>query len=810
MVADLRYALRLLSRAPLFSFISIATLAIGLGCIAVVVAAINALSLRPLPHLPDDDRLVALTQQQTERGLDDLGANLVDLHDLAGETDIFEGIFHHTDLTVIFTAGEQPRRYLGNTVSAGTFELLGVEPLLGRTLLPTDAASDAPPVAVISHAVWQEQFAGNPEVIGTAVPLNGVPTRIVGVMPPGWRFPEISDVWLPFPGQGKAIPLERGEYYVAAGARLRPGVTLAEAQARSDQVMESLAQLHPETNTGVTIRLQPFRDAGSDGPRHLTFLLLGAVLCIFFIACANVAHLQLARCTSRTPELALRQALGASRARIIRQLLAEGVVLALFGGAAGALAGLWGTDLMVAAIPRDLPFWLDFTPDGRVLGVILLAALGAGVGLGIVPAWRLSRWQIVQNVQQGDRLLHHRSRTNARLRHGLVVAQIALALVLLIGAGLMLRSFVQLRRVNPGFVAERVETFRVGIPTAMTAQIDPGRFFDDVLARVASDDAVEAAAAISPLPGAGSLPQLAVQPLGPCPLPAGTSLTASTRTVTPGLFQTLQIALLSGRDFDARDQVESPPVAIIDAELAKRCFGGVEAAVGRKIRVHYRSTLHPDAREVTVIGVVAPIRQRLERAESHAGIYFPHAQRGDSFLSVVVRTKAKSATFFDDAQAVVWSVQPSIPIYATWTLSDVLLRSPGVWTHQFFSRLFAIAGAIALLLACIGIYGVMTFHVCHQRHEIGVRMALGAPAVEVVRTVVRQGLQLVTYGLSAGVAAAALLAHLLGGILYGISPLDPLTFLLVPTILGLVAIVTCYVPTRRATRIDPVVALRGD
>jgi putative ABC transport system permease protein len=807
-MTDLRYALRLLAKAPMFTAIAVLTLAIGIGGLAVVFSAIDALAFKPLPHIPEADRVVRLTQQHLPRGLDDLGVNLLDLRDLEARMTTLEGVFYHSDLTVILTGSEEPQRLRGTYLSDFALPLLRATPSIGRSFAPEDAKPGADPVALISHKVWQNRFGGTPEIVGSVIPLNGVPTTIIGVMPPGWRYPETSDVWVPFQEQEKFESPSRGEYHLSAGARLKPDASLLQAQTEADGIMAALGQEHPATNADVTVRLRGLRDQDLVQTQHLTLLLVGAAFCIFLIACANVANLQLARSTTRAPEFALRVALGASRLQLLRQLLIENVVLALIGGIGGALVGLWGVDFMVAAIPIDLPFWLQFTPDLRVIGAILAVAFLAGLLFGVVPAWRASQPDVAQALRQGDRTLTDQGRRGTQLRHALVIAEIAVALVLLVGAGLLLRSFLHLRNIDPGFDARQVLTFRVGLPVAMVkADGEAQEFFARLIPRLAKLPGVESAAAINQLPGSSSKQPVIIRP---DPSEPDRLTNASSRSVTPDLFRTLRVPLLSGRGFNDDDRAGRPEVAIVDAAFAEQHLGGVDQAVGRRIAAHSRGYPSRDWVEYEVVGVVGSIRHQLERDDASPTFYLPHAQRTENFMSVVVRTHVDPASILSAVRAEVLAVHKLIPTYDELLLEDVILRSPGVWTQQFFSQLFTAAGLVALFLACIGIYGVMSYSVTQLHHEIGVRMALGAPAAHVVRDIVRRGVRLVAWGLGSGFIAAYLLANLLTGVLYGVSPHDPPTFAVVPLLLAAVAIVACYVPSRRATRIDPNLAIRGE
>ncbi len=819
MFADLRFAFRQLAKAPAFTAIALVTLAVGIGSATVVFSAINALIFKPLPLLSDpEDRFLHTTQTNPARGHLDLGWSYPDFTEFQRRATSLAGLWIHTDRTVIIGGTDIPERQIGTEITWDAFALMGLQPGLGRGFTAVDAKPDAPPVALISAALWKRRFAGAPEVLGTTVLLNDQPTTIVGVMPPAWRYPDFTDVWTPLRA-GEERMTVRGSYIFSGRARLKPGVTLAQAQAEADTIMAALAQEFPATCAGIGVKFRPIREEAIENTRQQTVLLFGAVMFVFLIACVNVANLLLARASTRAKELAIRLALGAPRSRLVRQLGTESLVLALLGGAGGLLLALWGNDAMLAAIPVELPFWLRFDFDGRVFAFVFALSLVAALVFGLVPALRASRPDVVQELKEGGRSDEASGPHARQIRSLLVVFEVALALVLLVGAGLMMRSFLRLRALDPGFDARQVLTFRTGFPLAMFGEKKeiPARFFETLLPRLAALPGVEAVSAVSTLPGKDGM--VGAFRIDGQPKPAGVSdaPTARFRVVTAGYFSTLRIPLLVGRDFDdTLDRADSPRVAVIDEAFARRHFGSPRAALGRRIGGMGSEPATPPQAEkyppAEIIGVVGTIRHQLDRDERQPTMYGSQKQDPSNFLSVVVRTSGDPTRLIRDnsARDTVLAVNRALPIYDVFPLEDVLLRSDTVWPRRFFGWLFTVFGLVALFLACIGIYGVMSYNVTRRTQELGVRLALGASPRDVIGLVVRHGLQLVGWGLGAGLIAAYLLTNLLTGVLYGVSPHDPPTFALVPLVLAAVALFACWLPSRRATLIEPNAALRAE
>lgn len=817
MLADLRFALRQLAKSPGFTAVALLTLAVGMGSATVVFSAINAFLFKPLPLLDyAEDRLVYATETERRRGNDDLGWNYPDYAALRARSTTLAGLWIHFDRTVIIAGTERPQRMQGTEITWDAFSLMGVKPIHGRPFVTADAEPDAPVVALISWRLWKRRFDGAPDIVGSSITLNGQPATVIGVMPREWWYPDVSDVWTPM--QAGEKHQVRDDHPFSGRARLKPGVTLAAAQAEADAIFGALEREFPQTNTGVGVKLRPIREEAIQDTSSFTGLLLGAVTCVFLIACVNVANLLLARAATRSKEFAIRLALGAERPRVVRQLVTESLVLALLGGVGGLILGLWGNDAMVAALPMEIPFWLRFDFDLRVFGFVFALSVIAALLVGLVPALKASRPDVVNELKEGGRSLETSGPRMLRLRNLLVVVEIALALVLLVGAGLMMRSFLQLRRLDPGFDPRNVLTFRTGFPTGMIDEDKKNaeRFFDELLPKLATLPGVESAAFMSWRPSRDDQGSVGAFHLEhePRPTRPADAHPALLRVVSSTYFTTLRIPLKAGRLFDDRiDRPDAPKAVIIDEGFAVRHFGSSAAAVGQRLG-GFGPEKHMEAGSghplFEIIGVVGTIRHRLDRGDRFPTIYFASKQAPGSFLTVTLRTRGAAAALIESARETVIAVNREIPIYDEGALEEQLLRSDTVWPRRFFSYLFSVFALVALFLACIGIYGVMTYNVAQRVQELGVRLALGAQPQEVIRLVVHHGLRLVAWGLGVGLIAAYFLANLLAGVLYGVSPHDPPTFAAVPVLLAVVALFACWLPGRRATLIEPNAALRAD
>jgi putative ABC transport system permease protein len=804
MLNDLRYALRSLVKNPVFTLSAVVTIALGIGAATVSFTVLNALLLRPLPFIQNQDRMLWVNEAIPSRDIASTDIVYADFLIWRERAQTLESIWLYNSRTVVLRGQNQPERIQGAGISANAFQAMGVQPILGRNFLPAEEKPEAPPVALLGYGLWQRLFGSDASIVGKTVALNGQPTTIVGVMPDGWRYPETADLWVPLQITGHAA--EHGFFNYNGHAMLKPGVTLAQARTELEGIAAGIARDFPATNTGLTVTLRPVREEAAEDMARYTVLLFGAVMFVFLIACANVANLLLARASGRTKEVALRLALGASRGRLVRQFLTESLLLGLAGAVAGLLTAFWGRDLLLATIPVEIPFWLRFEFSPAVFAFVLTLSLVATLLCGLFPALQVSRQDLQEGLKTADR-----SSTGGpagqRLRQGLVVLEIGLALVLLVSAGLMVRSFLAVGQVRPGFEAENVLTFRLGFPPS--ANEDPEtfrRFFRELLPKLSALPGVESAAATSVLPALGQGGFLPIHVEGqPEPKTIQEAPGALHRTVTSDLFSTLRVPRRAGRFFDARDDAAHPAVAIIDEEFARQFFPSVDP-IGKRFRQVKNAGEAP--RWLEVVGVVGNVRRWLDRDQAVPTVYRPYEQDSLNFMSVTLRVHDDPGAIGQAARATVLSVNPDIPIYNLATLTQSLQQA--VWTRRTFGWLFTVFAGIALFLASVGIYGVMAYSVAMRTREIGVRMALGARPGEVQRLILRNAFGLVVIGLAGGFVIAFFVTRLLDGSLYGIAAHDPATFAGVALMITGVALAACWLPARRAARVDPLVALRSE
>ena len=802
---DLTYAIRMLVKTPGFAIIAILAVALGIGASTTSFSIVNAVLLRPFPLIQNQDRLAFLTQYFNKTPDQDNGMSFPDYLEIKKQATSLDGFGAYSDATFIITNGDKPERFLGSNITAGTFSFLGVQPILGRDFRPEEDNLNAPPVALLGYHVWQNLFGGDPGVVGRQVPINGKQVTVIGVMPKEWRFPRISDIWMPLQLDVKENP--RGNYFLNSIGLLKKGVSIGKARAELEALAGRLATDHSATNAGVNIRVINFREEmiGDDG-KALTLLIMGAVVFVHLIACANVANLLLARAATRTKEVAVRCALGAGRWQIVRGLLTESMVLGVAGSLLGLIFAVWGIDLMVAAIPIELPYWLKISLDWRVLAFALGTGLLSSVLFGLVPAWQASKPELVDSLKEGGRSGMGGSK-GQRVRHSLVVAEVALALALLIGAGLMLRSFLAVQNYDIGIDPRNTLTFRVGLPPSQYPDRQVAvRFFQQLLPKLAEIPGVVSAGATTSLPAAGDIGADAIVLKGDEePKQLQDSRLARTATITPGYFQTCRIALLRGRDFSPADNKDAPRVAIIDERAANLWFPNQDP-IGQQLRGYQRSG--EPSEWATIIGVVRRvIYANDDRKRALPAVYTAEYQQPESFMSVTMRTARDPKSFVNVARSAVLAVNKDLPIYRVFTMEEVVSNS--FWEKKFFGNLFAIFAMLALFLAAIGLYGVMSYSVRQRTQEIGVRMALGAQARDVFKLVTGQGLRLIVLGLLIGFAGSYFLTKLMASTIE-VSAHDPYSFAIVGVLLFIVGLIACYLPARSAMRLDPIEALRHE
>jgi putative ABC transport system permease protein len=800
---DVRYGLRVLLKNPGFTAVAVIALAIGIGANSAIFSVVNTVLLRPLPY-KDSERLVMVWEDDTKHGYPrdtPAAANYVDWRD---QNKVFEGMAAIAEQSFNLTGVGEPERIVGRRVSANLFSLLGVAPQLGRAFLPEEDAPGAGRVVMLSYGLWQRRFGSDPALVGKPLTLNGEPHTVVGVMPKGFEFPTREDeLWVPiaFTQQQAA---SRGNHYLEVIARLKPGVELEQAQAEMSTIASRLSQQYPEQNTELGAVVVPLHEQVVGDIKPALLVLLGAVGFVLLVACANVANLLLARAAVRQKEIALRVALGASRLRLIRQFLTESVLLAALGGVAGLLLALWGVNLLKAFIPENISQLKAISVDAKVLGFTLLVSMLTGFIFGLAPATQASSFNLNETLKEGGRDAASGAR-GKRIRSLLVVAEVAVSLVLLIGAGLLINSFMRLRSVDPGFRADNLLTMNVLLPQQKyPEQARRTAFYDDLIRRVEALPGVRSASVTNWIPLVSQGDSVGVTVEGqPDPGPGKTPIVV-TRVVGPHYFKTMGVQLVRGRDFDERqDRLDAPAVVVISEATARR-FWPDEDPVGKRLAPG-RVTSPEDWCQV--VGVVKDVHQFDLAAEPRPQMYFTYAQ-AEFFAPrhLVVSTDVDPLSLAGTVRKTVWEIDRDQPVSNVSTMEDVL--SDSLARQRFSMLLLGIFAGVALVLAAVGLYGVMSYTVAQRTREIGLRMALGAQQRDVLRLVVWQVLKLVLVGVAVGLVAAFALTRVMTSLLFGVSATDPATLATISAVLIAVALVASYVPARRATKVDPLIALR--
>lgn len=804
MLGQLRFAARMLAKSPGFTFVAVIALGLGIGASTTTFTAVNAILLRPFPFMMNQERIVYLSEWFDKLPQQDAGVAYPDYLDWKKQATNFESIGAYEEATMIISDNDKAERYLGAQVAADAFTSLGARPVLGRPFRPEEDQLNAPPVALIGYEIWQKHFGSDRNVVGKTIRLNGKQTTIVGVMPSGWRFPEVSDIWTPL--QIEPEHYLRSDHHLGGFGKLRAGVSMAQARAELETISSRIAKDHPDTNTGCHARLKPIRDEVMKDSRMLTLLLMGAVLFVHLIACANVANLLLARGATRAREIGIRLALGAGRADIIGQLLSESLLLGIFGSALGLLLAVWGVDLMIKAIPVEIPFWINFELDWRVFSFAIGLGILSSLLFGIFPSVQASRPQLSGVLKEGGRTGASGAKAQ-RARSALVVAEVALALVLLVGAGLTLRTFMKLQHTKIGIDPSNLLTFRVGLPKSQYGEDEraASSFFERLIPKLSAISGVESAGAASSLPAAGNtgLDAITLQ-TDPEPKQLQDWRLSFHVVITPGYLSSCRIPLVRGRDFAPADHRESQRVVLIDEEAARVWFPNVDP-IGQQLRALDEPGSPP--KWATIIGITKRVTyDRLINQRVFPTVYFCHSQTSENFMSIVIRTKSAPKHYENLARAAVFSLDKNLPIYRVLTMDEVIVRS--FWERRFFWTLFTVFAGLALFLASLGLYGVMAYSVRQRTQEIGVRIALGAQAADVFRLVTGHGVRLILLGLMIGFVGAFFLMKVLSSNLEGVSPHDPLSFSVVSIVLFAVGLLACYLPARTAMRLDPMEALR--
>jgi putative ABC transport system permease protein len=802
---DLRYAARVLLKSPAFTVVAVLALALGIGANSAIFSVVNSVLLRPLPY-KDPDRLV-IAWESNPQLLDDYlkthnEAAPANFYDWQAQSHVFENLaaFRWRDFNL--TDGDNPEQVVGNGVTPNMFATLGVSPLIGRDFLPEEGEAGKDAEVILSYGLWQRRFGADPNVVNRQIGVNGQAYTVVGVMPRDFEFPRAqAEMWTPFAptDQTKA---NRTSHFLYTRARLKPGVSIEQAQAEMDTIAARLRQQYPDSNSQRGVRVASLPSESVAQIRPALLILLAAVGFVLLIACANVANLMLARATARQKEIAIRTALGAGRWRIIRQLLTESVLLSFVGGVFGLLLAKWGVDLLLASMPREfalgIPGWNKIGLDYRVLAFTLVVSLATGILFGLFPAWQASKSDINETLKEGGR---SSATGRGRYRSALIVSEVTLALVLLVGAGLMIRSITRLMDVNPGFDPQNLVTLQLSLPRSQYAKSQQvTNFYSELTRRVASLPGVESVASIDMMPmgGSGGTASFVVEGK-PAP-PKGQYPEANARTASPGYFKTMHIPVLEGREFDEHDTPDSPLVVIINETFARKYWPG-EDAIGKRL-------LDPENRipPAQVVGVVGDIKHWGLDDKAEEYLYTSSTQTPGNSMFVVVRTASDPAGMTASVRNEVRTLDKQLPVYDVKPMSQRIIESTA--SRRLVMFLLGVFAAVALALASVGIYGVMAYSVTQRTHEIGIRMALGAGRGDIVRMVVRQGMLLALAGVALGLILSFAVTRFMASLLFGVGANDPATLVAVSLTLALIALLACLIPARRAMRVDPMVALR--
>ena len=798
MFEDLRYSLRVLARSPSFTLVAVVGLALGIGANSAIFTAMNAVLLRPLPY-KQAEQLVLLWELNRRNGDHEIKASAPDYIDWKEQNSVFQNVaaFNaNSGLGLNLSGAGHPARISATSVTGNLFSVLGVTPALGRSFLPDEERPGSAPVCILSDGLWRRRFGSDPKILGKAVTLNGEMWTVVGVMPEGFRFPQSVDLWVPAMVRSTART-KHAQHYLGVIARLKPGLSLDHAQAELDALARRMELQYPETNAGLGIRLVPLRTQITGNIRPALLVLFGATAFVLLIACTNVANLLLVRATVRQAEMSLRLALGASRTRLVRQLLTESALLGLLGGILGLVLAFAGTRLLLNHSPSNFPRTNEIAVDGRVLAFTLGLSVFTAVIFGVVPALQASKPDLIRTLKVGGSgfAMGHGWQ---RLRLLLVASEMALALVLLIGAGLMIRSFFRLREVNLGLDPLNVLTMN----TTLTVDRYPAprqiAFYRDVVERIGALPGVTSVGTVDNLPLGGSdVHSFGI--VGRSAWDPGDEPSGEFGVVTPQYFNAIGIPLTKGRYFTEGDGDETPRVAIINDAVASR-YWPQEDPLGKKITIDFER----EPREI--VGVVGNVRHLGIDKQEPLQVYIPHSQEGGAAMYLVVRTTSDPLNLVPSVRAAVEAVDNDQPVYDIQTMEQRL--SDSVSPRRFNMLLLAIFAAIALVLAGGGTYGVMSYYVTQQTHDIGIRMAMGADQAKVLTLVVGKGLVILFFALAIGVAVAFAFSRVMSGLLFGIDTLDISSILGASLLLTTVGLLACYIPARRAAKVDPMVALR--
>jgi putative ABC transport system permease protein len=804
LLQDLRYGARMLLRKPGFTVVAVLALALGIGANTAIFSVVNAVLLRPLPY-SNPERLVVLWSKNEQKGISTNKVSLPDAQDWKNQSEVFDDVALLSAWNFNLTGTEETERIQGAMVTPNLFRVLGREPALGRAFSEGTQSTETSKTVIISHGLWQRRFGSDPRIIGQALVLNGESYTVLGVMPRDFEFVvEHTEIWSPLDESAET----RNSRWLLAIGRLKQGITAQRAQGDLTEVARRLEQAYPVENKGWGINLVPLHKQMVGDISTALWVLMGAVGFVLLIACANVANLLLARSASRQKEMAIRTALGASRTRIVRQLLTESLLLSLLSGSLGVLLALWARDLLTALGPGDIPRLDEVGIDLNVLAFALGISLLTGILFSLAPALRSSKLNFYTTLRDG----WAGSESNAKVRRFqriLIATELALSLILLIGAGLLLRSFQAIANADPGFTTENILTMQMVLAGQRYGSIDQQEaFLTQAFEKIEALPGVQSAGAITTLPVGGQSGAVHY-PFAVEDQPASASQGAEAyyRGISPQYFQTMGVSLHKGRYFTAQDNANAPPVAIINQTLARRLVGQEADPTAKRIRW---TNEKGEPRWLKVVGVVGDVRQYGVDAQEQAAVYIPYAQKYTwmRWVSLVVRTKADASALAGSVKQQLAAIDRNLPVHNVQTVEAMLSKSFA--PRRFNAFLLGLFALIALLLAVIGIYGVVSYSVAGRTREIGIRMALGAQRRDVLRLIITQELRPIFLGTVLGLGGALIITRVMAGLLYGVSATDPVTFMSVSGLLIGVAILACLIPARRATRVDPMVALRDE
>jgi len=800
---DIRYGVRMLLKKPGFTIAAMIALALGIGANTAMFSLVHALSLNPLPF-PNIDRLVMVYESVPSPGLDHISMPGATFLDLQKQNHSFEDIATYRFWGGNLTGGDKPERVEGYFVTVNLLDVLGVKPTLGRGFSPEEGEPGKDDVVIISHSLWINHFGGDHDIIGKTIAVNNVGRVVVGVMPSNYAFPWSAQVWAPL-AFTPFTATNRGQHRYWTIARLKPGISITQARAELTTFYNQLGAHYPETNAGHGGDAVFLVDDTVKRIRPALLALMGAVAFVLLIGCANVGNLMLARATGRVKEIALRSALGASRWRIMRQLLTESIILGLAGGILGVLIGIWSINLLKSITPADyvssIANWNNVGLNLPVLAFTVGISMMAGVLFGLAPALQVSRPDLNEALKESSGKVSAGGARH-RLRNILVVSEVALSLVLLIGAGLMMKSFLALIKTDPGLKTENVLTMNLSLPfSKYKDDAMQSAFFQELTRRVEALPGVDSSGVILELPlgGGDDTTNFIVESL-PDP-PSGEGFIARIESCTPNYFRAMGITIMKGRSFTDQDKADAQLVTIINESMAQQYWPNQDA-VGKRMRFGNRSETKP---WMTVVGVIRDVKYRLDKF-SKSEFYTPYAQNTWNVGTLVVRTKIEPKTLITAIRTEIAAIDKDQPVYGIKTMDEVLSQS--AFLQQFSVYLLGIFAALALILAAVGIYGVMSYAVGQRTHEIGIRMALGASSTDVLKMVVGQGLIVALVGVGIGLVGTVVIVKALSSLLFGVSSTDVPTFAAVSALLMGVSLLACYIPARRAIKVDPMVALR--